>query len=109
MFGEAWAAAWPDGLRPNKALIRAIGVNIDEALATTTASEEAAELAAEISTQQAGIATDGATTAVDAAADAAALVAAATAGFTGFPDDAAYDFGFIADPLTYFDQDWGNV
>lgn len=45
----------------------------------------------------------------DYAAEAQALVTAAEAGFTGFPSTAAYDFGFISDATTYFDQDWGDI
>lgn len=43
------------------------------------------------------------------ASQASALVTAAAAGFTGFPSTAAYDFGFITDANTYFNQDWGSV
>jgi hypothetical protein len=44
-----------------------------------------------------------------ATAQAQDLVEAATAGFTGFPDGQAYDFGYVTDETTYFDQDWGSI
>ncbi|QND53456.1 hypothetical protein HB779_17345 [Phyllobacterium sp. 628] len=37
------------------------------------------------------------------------LVEAATAGFTGFPDGHAYDYGYVTDGTTYFDRDYGFV
>lgn len=37
------------------------------------------------------------------------LVEAAVAGFQGFTDGMAYDFGWIADPMTYFNRDWGTI
>ncbi len=47
--------------------------------------------------------------AADSALEAANLVAQAEAGFIGFVDGGAYDFGLITDDVTYFDQDWGSV
>ncbi len=37
------------------------------------------------------------------------LVIEATAGFSGFLDGQGYDFGYITDPTTYFDQNWGTI
>lgn len=37
------------------------------------------------------------------------LVEAATAGFIGFQDGLGYDWGWISDDTTYFDQDWGSI
>nr|WP_278520663.1 hypothetical protein [Brucella anthropi] len=37
------------------------------------------------------------------------LVEAATAGFVGFQDGLGYDWGWIIDETTYFDQDWGEI
>jgi len=46
----------------------------------------------------------------EAAANAAqVLVLEATAGFSGFQDGLGYDFGYITDPTTYFDQNWGLI
>ncbi|MGR9056088.1 hypothetical protein ACU8NH_09280 [Rhizobium leguminosarum] len=45
----------------------------------------------------------------DSALEAANLVEQAEAGFIGFVDGGAYDFGLITDDVTYFDQDWGSV
>jgi len=49
-----------------------------------------------------------------ASAEASAIVAqdlveAATAGFIGFQDGLGYDWGWISDDTTYFDQDWGSI
>lgn len=44
------------------------------------------------------------------AADAAqSLVEAATSGFQGFVDGMGYDFGFITQPMTYFNRDFGSI
>lgn len=37
------------------------------------------------------------------------LVEAATAGFTGFDNNSAYDFGWVNDPMTYFNRDFGTI
>ncbi len=37
------------------------------------------------------------------------LVEAATSGFIGFQDGLGYDWGWISDETTYFDQDWGSI
>ncbi|MQB43392.1 hypothetical protein [Rhizobium sp. ICMP 5592] len=37
------------------------------------------------------------------------LVIEATAGFSGFLDGQGYDFGYITDATTYFDQNWGTI
>lgn len=37
------------------------------------------------------------------------LVEAATSGFIGFQDGLGYDWGYIADKSTYFDQNWGEI
>lgn len=37
------------------------------------------------------------------------LVEAAIAGFIGFQDGLGYDWGYIADSTTYFDQNWGSI
>lgn len=37
------------------------------------------------------------------------LVEAATSGFIGFQDGLGYDWGYIADATTYFDQNWGSI
>lgn len=37
------------------------------------------------------------------------LVEAATAGFVGFQDGLGYDWGYIADNTTYFNQNWGSI
>ncbi|AXH76936.1 MAG: tailspike protein [Caudoviricetes sp.] len=44
-----------------------------------------------------------------AAQTAQDLVEAATSGYIGFQDNLGYDFGYIADDTTYFDQDWGSI
>lgn len=38
-----------------------------------------------------------------------ALVEAAVAGFQGFTEGMAYDFGWVNDPMTYFNRDWGTI
>ena len=43
------------------------------------------------------------------ASDADELVKSAEAGFDGFGDGNAYDFGYIKTETTYFDQDWGFI
>ncbi len=70
----------------------------DAALAAQSGSEDARDLSEQYALQSG-----------EYAAQAQALVTAAEAGFTGFPSTAAYDFGFIADATTYFDQDWGGI
>lgn len=50
-----------------------------------------------------------ATSAENSALVAQDLVEAATAGFIGFQDGLGYDWGYIADPTTYFDQNWGSI
>jgi hypothetical protein len=47
--------------------------------------------------------------AADSALEAANLVEQAEAGFIGFVDGGAYDFGSITEDVTYFDQDWGSI
>lgn len=37
------------------------------------------------------------------------LLDAAVSGFQGFEDGLGYDFGFITQPLTYFDRDFGSI
>lgn len=37
------------------------------------------------------------------------LVEVATSGFVGFQDGLGYDWGYIADATTYFDQNWGSI
>jgi hypothetical protein len=44
-----------------------------------------------------------------AANSAQQLVIEATAGFSGFLDGQGYDFGYITDATTYFDQNWGTI
>lgn len=44
-----------------------------------------------------------------AAQTAQDLVEAATSGFIGFQDGLGYDWGYISDTTTYFDQDWGSI
>ena len=48
-------------------------------------------------------------TAENAAETAQDLVEAATSGFIGFQDGLGYDWGYIADATTYFDQNWGSI
>jgi len=48
-------------------------------------------------------------TAESAAETAQDLVEAATAGFIGFQDNLGYDWGYISDTTTYFDQNWGEI
>lgn len=48
-------------------------------------------------------------TAENAAQTAQDLVEAATAGFIGFQEGMAYDWGYIADQTTYFDMNWGEI
>lgn len=48
-------------------------------------------------------------TAEAAAASAQELVQEATAGFQGFEEGNGYDFGFIFQTTTYFDQDFGSI
>ncbi len=48
-------------------------------------------------------------TAENAAETAQDLVEAATAGFIGFQDGMAYDWGYISDDTTYFDMNWGSI
>lgn len=50
-----------------------------------------------------------AATAENAAQTAQDLVEAATAGFIGFQDGMAYDWGYISDSTTYFDMNWGEI
>ena len=45
-------------------------------------------------------------TAAEAAQD---LVEAATSGFIGFQDGLGYDWGYVTDSTTYFDQNWGSI
>ncbi|APY13158.1 hypothetical protein BKD02_01555 [Brucella sp. 09RB8910] len=37
------------------------------------------------------------------------LVESAVSGFQGFIDGAAYDFGYITQPMTYFNRDFGSI
>lgn len=79
---------------------------IDAEEASALAAVAASSIAAADSAFEAGVyANDSA----DSAADAAALVLAAEAGFIGFEDGQSYDFGFVSDPMTYFDQDFGEL
>lgn len=68
------------------------------AAASATASANSADEASGYADDSAG-----------SAADASALVLAAEAGFIGFEDGQSYDFGFVSDPVTYFDQDFGEL
>lgn len=72
---------------------------------TLTAAQAQAALAA-------GYAQDAEAEADAAAASASTaltLVTAAAAGFTGFDEGNAYDFGSVTESTTYFDQDWGSI
>ena len=79
-----------------------IGAMAAEKAANAAASAAASENSA---TAAEGYANDSAVS----ASDAAALVLAAEAGFVGFEDDQSYDFGFVDDPVTYFDRDFGEL
>ncbi|MHA7968976.1 hypothetical protein [Rhizobium sp. CAU 1783] len=97
------------GKGPN--VLAVIGVEQAAAASASAAAESAA--AALTSQNTAAISAASAQASVNSAdatlMSAQALVAAASAGFTGFDDGIAYDFGSIATPITYFDQDWGNL
>jgi hypothetical protein len=77
------------------------------ALATTQADRS--ETQADRSETQATNAAAEASAAQASAESAQNLVEAATAGFTGYPDGNAYDFGYVTDATTYFDTDWGSI
>jgi len=84
----------------------------EAAAASATQSDASATASAASAAASAVSAASSAESAEDAAiaSDAAeALVIAATAGFAGFIDGMIYDFGSVADPITYFDQDWGTI
>lgn len=73
----------------------ALGERIDESIQAVEDFTIRAEDAAQVSETSAERAQD--------------LVEAATAGFTGYPNNGAYDFGYVADATTYFDTDWGTL
>lgn len=73
--------------------------------ASASASEEIGDLAQE--TQLAFVAAK--EDVENSVFEASQLVEQATAGFAGFVDGLGYDFGSVADPITYFDQDWGSL
>lgn len=56
-----------------------------------------------------GVSTTAAASAIASSTTAQDLVLAASAGFLGFQDGGAFDFGSITTPVTYFDQDWGSI
>jgi hypothetical protein len=82
----------------------------DEAIANVIASirDEVVSISSEVASDRL-LAEQYRDDAVDAAAQAQALVVAASAGFTGFLDGQSYDFGYISDSTTYFNQDWGSI
>lgn len=89
---------------------------IDNALADAQQAAEDAQQseanAADLVVQASSFATAAGNSALDAQTaelGAQALVQAATAGFSGFDDGQTYDFGSVADSVTYFDQDWGSL
>ncbi|NTG01885.1 hypothetical protein G6L30_17350 [Agrobacterium rhizogenes] len=62
------------------------------------------------SVSDAAIRAEAAADEAEGAANAAQqLVIEATAGFSGFLDGQGYDFGYITDATTYFDQNWGTI
>lgn len=73
----------------------AIHAQIDGIIPAVTDLTARAEAAAESSESSAIAASD--------------LVEAATSGFQGFIDGIGYDFGFITQPMTYFDRDFGSI
>ncbi len=77
--------------------------------AAVLAAKTAAEAAATAAQGYAITASGEAAAAQSSAQQAQDLVEAASAGFTGFPDNHAYDFGYVVDPTTYFDQGWGSI
>jgi hypothetical protein len=77
----------------------------DAAAASATAAAGSATEAANSETNTAA----DASTAQTAASQAQSLVTQAAAGFTGFEQGQAYDFGYVTDATTYFDQDWGSI
>lgn len=57
----------------------------------------------------AGSAASSAASANNSALTAQDLVEAAVSGFIGFQEGMGYDFGYIIDTTTYFDQNWGTI
>ncbi len=86
-----------------------IGAMAAEEASAAAASADASAASAAASANSAIAAEGYANDSADSAADAAALVEAADAGFGGFASDTAYDFGFVTDTVTYFDQDFGEL
>ncbi len=79
-----------------------------EASRAEEASDHAQD-AADHAAGQAVLAASEAEAARAAALSAQGLVVAATAGFSGFDENQSYDFGYVKDAATYFDQDWGLI
>lgn len=77
----------------------------DEAAVSATSSASSATVAGNSAVTALGYAT----MAANSAATAEDLVEQASAGFIGFQDNQGYDFGSIATPTTYFDQNWGTL
>jgi len=71
-------------------------------------ADDAASSAAAAATSEANV-YGYADTASTLVAEAEDLVSQAVSGFVGFDDNQAYDFGFIINETTYFDQDWGSI
>lgn len=84
----------------------AAGALADRVRAETAANW--ADVRATQATANQAAAESAATAAASSAAQADALAASLVGGATGF-DASAYDWGWITDPMTYFNQDWGTL
>ena len=84
----------------------AAGALADRVRAETAANW--ADVRATQATANQAAAESAATAAASSAAQADALAASLVGGTIGF-DASAYDWGWITDPMTYFNQDWGTL
>lgn len=97
------------GKGPNVLEVISVGEAAAQSAEEAQGYAQAAAQSASQSSTSAGSSLASANASQQSELDAAALVVAATAGFTGFLPNQGYDFGSVADPITYFDQDWGTI
>lgn len=113
---ESVAGGLKAEIAARKAGDEALGIRIDNLLSDVDLIADRAEDEANRAEDEANRSDAGAGRSESAALESEshaqishALVEAAVAGFQGFTEGMAYDFGWVNDPMTYFNRDWGTI
>lgn len=113
---ESVAGGLKAEIAARKAGDEALGIRIDNLLSDVDLIADRAENEANRAEDEANRSDAGAGRSESAALESEnhaqishALVEAAVAGFQGFTEGMAYDFGWVNDPMTYFNRDWGTI